>query len=373
MGPWEVQNSKRRSKGGKAGLKQDISKFFVTNIPHGCRPWDLANAFRAFGEIAGAFIAKKKDKDSRTFGFVSFKGVRDLEDLKNTISKVKLGGNKLVINVARFAKENGYPRVADGKGGKGGSEKLLGGSQLNGQVGASHLTGLRSIKNGTSFLDALTNKTHVENGTSFLDALTNKTHVEKEDDVLLLDPTMFSLANLPGSRVVGRTLGLQELNSLKASMSEASVGGVSYQYLGGLYVLLTFDSEEMMSKMLSEKDSWSQWFSMLQPWLGQALPYERLAWVNVHGFLESDGDLSVDRLGILVDSGNKVNGLLKLSWQDKKYKVWVIEDNDQWFPEFLEDEEESSVASSEFGDVSEPPAIGDGSDKEDEEVLVSPV
>ncbi|KAF5785486.1 hypothetical protein HanXRQr2_Chr10g0429231 [Helianthus annuus] len=210
---------------------------------------------------------------------------------------------------------------------------------------------------------------------------------------------MSALANLPGSRVVGRTLGLRELNSLKTSMSEAGIGGVSFQYLGGLYVLLTFDNEEMVSKLLSEKDSWSRWFSMLQPWIGQALPFERVALVNVHGvpphlvsrgvfdligkrygkvvqssqFLESDGDLSVDRLGILVDSGNKVNGLLKLSWQDKKYKVWVIEDSDQWIPEFLEDEEESSVASSEFGDASEPPAVGDGFEKEDEEVLASPV
>ncbi|KAF5814738.1 hypothetical protein HanRHA438_Chr03g0126391 [Helianthus annuus] len=157
-----------------------------------------------------------------------------------------------------------------------------------------------------------------------------------EDDVLVLDPSISSLAFFYGKGAVGRTLGFQELRSLKASLMEAGFGGASIQYLGGLSVLVSFDNEEMLSKLLIEKESWSRWFSSFQPWLGQALPYERLAWVNIHGvpphlvsrsvfdligniygkvvhssqFLDSDGDLSYDRLGILLDSGNKVNGLL---------------------------------------------------------------
>ncbi|KAJ0712828.1 hypothetical protein HanOQP8_Chr09g0339071 [Helianthus annuus] len=288
-----------------------------------------------------------------------------------------------MINVARFAKENGYLRFAEGKGGKGGSGKMTGSGHLNGQVDVTHSTRPRSVKHGVSFLDVLT----------------NKTQAEKEDDVLVLDPAIFSLANSPGRRAVGRALGFQELNSLKSSLLEAGIGGVSLQYLGGLYVLITLDSEERLSSLLNEKDSWSRWFSLLQPWLGQALPYERPAWINILGvplhlvsrtvsdqigsrygkvvqssrFLESDGDLSSNRLGILLDSGNKVNGLLNLSWQDKRYKVWIIEDNEQWFPDFLDEDEESFAASSELGDAPESPVIGGGTDKEDEEFFESPV
>ncbi|KAJ0692207.1 hypothetical protein HanPI659440_Chr15g0583311 [Helianthus annuus] len=260
---------------------------------------------------------------------------------------------------------------------------MTGLGHLNGQVDGTHSTGSRSVKHGVSFLDVLT----------------NKTHAEKEDDVLVLDPATFSLANSPGRRAVGRALGFHELNSLKSSLSEAGFGGVSFQYLGGLYVLISMDSEERLSSLLNEKDSWSRWFSLLQPWVGQALPYERLAWINILGvpphlvsravfdqigsrygkvvqssrFLESDGDLSSDRLGILLDSGNTVNGLLNLSWQDKKYKVWIIEDNEQWFPNFLDEDEESLAASSELGAAPESPVIGGGTDKEDEEFFVSPV
>ncbi|KAJ0734343.1 hypothetical protein HanPI659440_Chr11g0418991 [Helianthus annuus] len=206
------------------------------------------------GRLRGLSLLKRRIKEGRIFGFVSFKGVRDLEDL---LAKVKLGGNKLVINMARFAKENGLPKFADDKGGKGGLVKTMGTGKSNVQMGNSHLKGLKSFKNGVSFLDVLT----------------NKTHEEKEDDVLVLDPSVFSLASCFGRGVVGRTLGFQELRFLKASLMEARFGGASIQYLGGLSVLIVFDSEDLTSKLLNEKEIWGRWFSLLHPWLGQALPY----------------------------------------------------------------------------------------------------
>ncbi|MFS7912275.1 putative nucleotide-binding alpha-beta plait domain superfamily, RNA-binding domain superfamily [Helianthus anomalus] len=54
---WETQNKRSRGRGTTKSNKTDVTKFFVTNIPSGCRPWDLANTFREYGEITGAFIA----------------------------------------------------------------------------------------------------------------------------------------------------------------------------------------------------------------------------------------------------------------------------------------------------------------------------
>ncbi|KAJ0780248.1 putative RNA recognition motif domain, nucleotide-binding alpha-beta plait domain superfamily [Helianthus annuus] len=307
-GSWEVQNRRRRGKGVAEGSGQGITKFFVSNIPQGCRPWDLANAFRAFGEIAGAFIAKKKDKEGRTFGFVSFKGVSDLEELKRSLSNLKLGGNKLSINVALFARENGVPKPAT---------------------------------------------------------------VEDEVGV---EPSVFSLTDLFGRAVVGRTLGFKELRFLKSSLVVAGFSGATIQYIGGLSVLISFVDKERANRLLLDQEVWGRWFSSLNLWIGQSLPYERLAWVDIHGvpphlfspdvfdsigskfgkvfqqsqLCEDDGDLSFDRLGILVDSGYRINGLLNLKWQDKRYRVWIVEENDQWIPDFLEDVIESEGASSEL-------------------------
>ncbi|KAJ0433555.1 hypothetical protein HanIR_Chr17g0871621 [Helianthus annuus] len=143
------------------------------------------------------------------------------------------------------------------------------------------------------------------------------------------------------------------------------------------FLCFSFDNEEDAQRLIGKKEVWNRWFSSLSPWVGQSLPYERLAWVNIYGvpphlvsskvfdeiggrygkviqpsqFLDSDGDLSVDRLGILIDTGNRINGILSLSWQDKKYKVWVVEDSDHWIPDFLEDDEESLAVSSELGGI----------------------
>ncbi|KAJ0699442.1 putative RNA recognition motif domain, nucleotide-binding alpha-beta plait domain superfamily [Helianthus annuus] len=170
---WEVQNNRRRGRGESNGKKLDVTKFFVTNIPRGCRPWDLANAFRVYGDIAGAFIAKKKDEEGRIFGFVSFRSVRDLEELKVNLSTVRLGGNKLVFNVALFARENGDVKHSAVK--DGGGKPKEGQNKVNG--GVTKVRGSNTVKNGVSFLDILTNKTH---------------EVQDEDEVII-DPATFSL------------------------------------------------------------------------------------------------------------------------------------------------------------------------------------
>ncbi|KAF5806578.1 hypothetical protein HanXRQr2_Chr05g0223071 [Helianthus annuus] len=150
---------------------------------------------------------------------------------------------------------------------------------------------------------------------------------------------------MSGKALGGRASGVYELRFVKSNMLLAGYAGAGIQYLGGLSVLTSFDDGDLAKKLLSEKEVWSRWF-----------------------FLESNGDLSFDRLGILLDIGNRINGVLSLSWQDKRYKVWVVEENDQWIPDFLEDDEISVAASSELGGDSAIPVDDTPASKEDEEL-----
>ncbi|KAJ0923206.1 putative RNA recognition motif domain, nucleotide-binding alpha-beta plait domain superfamily [Helianthus annuus] len=84
----------------------DITKFFVSNLPEGCTPWELRRGLEGFGNITGAFVAKKRDKSGSRFGFVSFKDVRDKAELEKLLRGAKLGDSKLKVNIARFALEN---------------------------------------------------------------------------------------------------------------------------------------------------------------------------------------------------------------------------------------------------------------------------
>ncbi|KAM0014396.1 putative RNA recognition motif domain, nucleotide-binding alpha-beta plait domain superfamily [Helianthus debilis subsp. tardiflorus] len=249
---WEVQNNRRRGRGENIGHKSEITNFFVSNIPQGCRPWDFANSFREYGEIAGAFFANKKDKEGRIFGFVSFRGVRDVEDLKHSISNVKLGGNKLLINVALFARENGEAKSSKVHG--GGVKSAVDG-QYKEQTGKPRVNWYNSVMNGVLFLDILT----------------NKSHATCEEDVVVIDPSTFSLSKLTGRAAVGRALGFNDLRLLKSSLWATGFEDASLQYLGGLWVLISFKDGDSVKSLIDDKDVWKNWLSSLNPWIGQ--PY----------------------------------------------------------------------------------------------------
>ncbi|KAJ0780408.1 putative RNA-directed DNA polymerase [Helianthus annuus] len=91
---------------GKGKQVGNIVKFFVTNLPEGCTPWELRRSLEGLGDIAGTYVARKRDKQGSRFGFVSFSGVRDCQELLKMLGGVRMGNFKLKFNVARFAMEN---------------------------------------------------------------------------------------------------------------------------------------------------------------------------------------------------------------------------------------------------------------------------
>ncbi|KAF5808737.1 putative RNA recognition motif domain, nucleotide-binding alpha-beta plait domain superfamily [Helianthus annuus] len=355
-GPWV--DSSVRGAGSRNGFNPKVCKFYVSNIPLGCRPWDLANAFRGFGEIVGAFIAKKKDKLGKTFGFVSFKGVQDAEDLERRMGNMKLGGNKLLVNIARFAKENGV----------GFQSRVGGKSGANGRVSSNN----KQPKGKPSH--PLKVHKEVVNGRSFVDILLNKSCPVNEEDVVEVDPSFSSLVEKFGRALVGRTRDFSALRKINVLLKEAGFRDIEIQYLGGLSVLLSFVGE-MEAKVFAEGgEVWSKWFVSIDPWVGQAMPFERLAWINIFGVpphifsskifnviggrfgrlvhesqaKDGDGDLTFDCVGVLTDNGNLISGFLKLKWQDKNYRVWVNEEPSAWVPDCTGNINDLGEKSSEF-------------------------
>ncbi|KAJ0914279.1 putative RNA recognition motif domain, nucleotide-binding alpha-beta plait domain superfamily [Helianthus annuus] len=313
---------------GSSGGHPVVRKFFVSNIPQGCRPWDLADAFRRFGEVSGAFIAKKKDKEGRTFGFVSFKGVRNVEDLGRELKKMNLGGNKLIVNLARYANENAdaFPTREKCFSDQGESFGRGGGGRPVGGFSNSHIAPEKAGE--------------VKKGFSFADILLNRSRPVLDEESIEIDPSINTLSEV--------------------------VGG-----------------------FLDNSDVWKAWFSKVEVWKGQSMPFECLAWINIFGvpphllsstvfdvigqkygriaqgsqLSESDDDLTYDRIGILTDSGNKISGIINLRRQDKVYRVWVVEESDPWIPDFLNKDgyvgEDVSLSSEFFVPAHLSPVIGE--------------
>ncbi|KAJ0599842.1 putative RNA recognition motif domain, nucleotide-binding alpha-beta plait domain superfamily [Helianthus annuus] len=309
-----------------------VTKFYVANIPEGFRPWDLASILKGFGDLSGAYIARKRSKDGLKFGFVSFKGVADWKEMENKLKGIKLGKNTLRINVAKFAKENEHFELGEEKHGAAIPRKGV------------------AVPYGA------------EPGTA---RLSKDTVAE-----VRIDAGVVALASKHNRAVIARVLDYKSLISIKYLLSEAGFSKVDVQYVGGFNILLVFENDEMASVFCNREPEWKVWFSNLDVWIGQALVFEKIAWLRVHGIPlhlfcdevvsslccrfgtvvkppqigEGDGDLSMAYVGVLVGDGKRVFEEVMLSWQDKRYRVWISEDLGDWMPDCL-DPDRASVFS----------------------------
>ncbi|KAJ0534295.1 putative RNA recognition motif domain, nucleotide-binding alpha-beta plait domain superfamily [Helianthus annuus] len=108
-GPWlDPHHLRKKDKGHlvHSDGRDNITKFFVSNLPDKCSSKEIVEFFGVFGAVVGVYVARKRDKNGSRFGFVSFSGVNDCSDLEGRMKGLKMGSFKLSVNVARFATEN---------------------------------------------------------------------------------------------------------------------------------------------------------------------------------------------------------------------------------------------------------------------------
>ncbi|KAJ0576351.1 putative RNA recognition motif domain, nucleotide-binding alpha-beta plait domain superfamily [Helianthus annuus] len=251
-------------------MAASVTKFYVANIPGECRPWDLATLLSSFDDLAGSYIARKRSKEGLKFGFVSFKGIKDWKELERRLHGLKLGGDKLKINRARFAKENGQDEEFHvPPDTRHPSSKNFG----------------QAMENQAPRFDAFTS-----NGRSHCSVLMNNgaprqspaDMVESVKEVNIHNETS-AFFDLQGKAVVDKTKDLDSLINLRVSLKEMGISSFKLYYLGGFYLMLAFKYEVDAADFLLNMNLWKDWFSSLDLWSGQSLAYERIAWIKFHG------------------------------------------------------------------------------------------
>ncbi|KAK9069568.1 hypothetical protein SSX86_011472 [Deinandra increscens subsp. villosa] len=314
-------------------IQRRISKIFVSNLPNGCSGNDLAALVRPFGQIFDIYIARKRDKGGNRFGFISFLDVKDKDDLIRELRNTRLGDYKLWFNIARFVLEDGEVNIhrdvrpAKVDYGKRGSTAGEGTKEANSsEVGS------------WSFKDMLVGKT------------------------ITINSDGNGLGTLHGLAVVVRMLDFSSLKNIKIILNELAFKEERIQYLGGLDLLITFSSRELADSFKDKASMAKERFSLVVIWEGQVLGFERLAWLKIQGIplhilsndvidliggmfgrivhkasrSDLDVDLSFEYLGVLLGDGKRVAEEIMLNWKERKFRVWVTEDNEDWVPEFLE-------------------------------------
>ncbi|KAM0025897.1 hypothetical protein Hdeb2414_s0021g00580091 [Helianthus debilis subsp. tardiflorus] len=205
---------------------------------------------------------------------------------------------------------------------------------------------------------------------SFKDAVMGRSMEEKQGKVIIIDEDFKAQENGLGKAVI---VGMADFIALK----EASVtirgmmqGEGVVQYVGGMFILVSFKSGDDVDKFcLLSKDK-KDVFQSVEKWVGQTLPFERIAWLRIQGIPlhlidnsvinrigESfgkivqaghhevwDSDLSYDYVGVLVSEGKRIQEEVVVQWKGRKYRVWVEEHIGDWEPDFLGKERGVDVA-----------------------------
>ncbi|KAJ0744881.1 putative RNA recognition motif domain, nucleotide-binding alpha-beta plait domain superfamily [Helianthus annuus] len=302
------------------GGQQEVTKFFVTNLQEGCSSWDLRQGLEGYGAISGTYIAKKRDKFGNRFGFVSFVDVKDRSELEKSLRGAKLGDTKLKITIARFAVENSeFSGLQEGNS----SNRF---APFQGD--RSKLFSLRDVR---SYSDVLGKSKAAE------EAKMGPKVVNRDDHgkVLIVPDMLEALKDLFGVAVYNRI-----------------------QYIGGLFILISFGEVGSANRFLESRELWGPWFSKLEAWKGQTLPLERVAWLNLHGIpihlldesvfmqvgevfgkvlhfpksLDDVLDLSFVTVGVLAGEAGRISEPVTLSWKGRSFRVWVEEEHEAWVP-----------------------------------------
>ncbi|KAJ0759799.1 putative RNA recognition motif domain, nucleotide-binding alpha-beta plait domain superfamily [Helianthus annuus] len=350
-GPWlDPHHRSKKGVSNASSGKVSITKYFVTNLPQGCTPWEVSEFVKVFGEVYGVYIARKKDKVGNRFGFISFKDVRDAKELEKVLNGTKMGNSKLRVNIAKFAAENsGMCGGSVQDKGKGVSKEHNGIAQQVSGLGQA----FGNQGGGRLFCDLFKKESDSKGSSSRMDGCSGSASGNR---VLVVPDRTSAFKDSFGVSVVGRTVDLETLVDFDKLLRIAKVPYSRIQYLGGLSLLISFVDEAAAKCFLENRDVWGPWFTKVEVWKGQTLPMERVAWLRLVGIplqlldidvfsligglfgkvlhypksLDDDLDLSLVRVGVLAGEASRIKEVISLSWKNKSFRILVEEELDAW-------------------------------------------
>ncbi|GJV23313.1 nucleotide-binding alpha-beta plait domain-containing protein [Tanacetum coccineum] len=348
-------------------LARISTSVFITNFPLSTSAKELFHACKQYGHVVDSFIPSKKSKNGKRFGFVRFINVFNEERLVNNLCTIWIDRHKLHANVARFQR----PQVKkEGDGGKQNND---------------HPSPKQTLKTNMPMRD----------GKTYMGVLKGDKHTEvqlmqPEPALVLGDECLVSKEM--SKALFGRVKEFASLANLRLAMSDEGFVDLKIKYMGELWVMLEFNSEESKLKF-KVNVSVASWFSQI---IEASLDFTvegRIAWVEVEGIPfklwsgnsfsriaskwgklldvddQEDSCFHSKRLCIHTKSGNNIREEFKVIHRGKAF--WIRANETQgWVPDFndeLDDEEDQDDIKSndDTSDLHKMDSTGDNSEGEE--------
>ncbi|CAH1415257.1 unnamed protein product [Lactuca virosa] len=102
----------RRRKNIVVGELEDITSFYVTNIPGGIRKSEIWKPCAKLGDLADVYLAGRRDAGGSYFAFVKYRRVNNIIAMEAALNGVTMWGKKIRANVSK------HPRKPPSSAGK---------------------------------------------------------------------------------------------------------------------------------------------------------------------------------------------------------------------------------------------------------------
>nr|GEY16867.1 nucleotide-binding alpha-beta plait domain-containing protein [Tanacetum cinerariifolium] len=229
--------SPRRPRTKEDDVAKISTSVYITNFPESVSAKELFHACKQYGHVVDSFILTKRSKNGKRFGFVRFIIVFNKERLVNNLCTVWVDRYKLHANIARFQRPPAK-KERDGvkKTNVFSSPKEYSKANVNTWGGNSYMGALKGVK-----------QVDVED--------------LKSGPALLLGDDCVVSKDLSNA-LLGRVKEFASLANLKLALGNEGFVDIDIKYMGQLWVMLEFNSEETINKFW-DNVSVTSWFSQI--------------------------------------------------------------------------------------------------------------
>ncbi|KAJ0606161.1 putative RNA recognition motif domain, nucleotide-binding alpha-beta plait domain superfamily [Helianthus annuus] len=304
---------------------KNTTSFFVSNLSDGCTTEKLWAAFEHFDNLEDSFVPFKRDGVGNKFGFLRFSGIDCSDEWIEKLKMVSIGGAILGVKLAKFNRDGSKVSQMINRGN---------GSVFNRVYVPNTRRQEKKVEPPINVQPQTMNRSYsnvVAGGSAeFL----------SKNNIILPPLNTEARKNWIFKSLIGEVRELEFLDRMEDFVDELELDGVALKYLGGLKVLIIFQSSKEASGFLDNyRERWAAWLTKLEVWDGCFKKLERIAWIRATGVPISlwdrhvfnrigercrklviksdvatlDSDLSSAKMAVLVDSGEKINSIFKIS------------------------------------------------------------
>ncbi|PWA53963.1 hypothetical protein CTI12_AA442730 [Artemisia annua] len=251
-------------------MERIATSYFVTNFPESLDAKGLWKQFQPFGRIVDAFIANKRSKNGKRFGFIRFLGIRNEGEFAKVLSNIWMGSYHVYVSIARFQRQSKYNNNAVKKESTG----------FKHSPHAAHVRPSYSTNVPSSF-NAKQTYVSVANGDVALKRAENNGENDKVNCIQLFDDDLIKVEDT-STVVLVKVKEVDSLSNMYRICRNEGFVDVKIHYVGGLWVWIQFNNEKACQAFKSNVSLKKLW-SALKVVSPSFKVDERMVWVEIHG------------------------------------------------------------------------------------------